>query len=174
MVANLVLSALRSWITSLPLAGSVAIWMLDATTTMALNALAFSILYRVLPKRPVRWKEAFRAALLVSLVWELGREFLCTFLIGMRYTTTYGAVGSFIALLLWFYWGVTLLFFGAEYLQVISLRTKKPLSMFDPENVDDRLEENVVIPIRRNRSPNVPRGEHRSSKNSNLRRHRAA
>jgi membrane protein len=41
-------------------------------------------------------------------------------LIGVRYTAAYGAIGSFIALLLWCYWGVSIIFFGAEYAQVLS------------------------------------------------------
>ncbi|MFO0384804.1 MAG: YhjD/YihY/BrkB family envelope integrity protein, partial [Pirellula sp.] len=47
---------------------------------------------------------------------------LGVFLIGMRYTTAYGAIGSFIALLLWCYYGICILFFGAEYVQVLEKR----------------------------------------------------
>lgn len=135
MAANVAISAIRSWMTNLELAGAIAIIVVDATTTMLLNTIAFGVLYRTLPKRKVSWMDAFRAGLLVAIVWEVGREFLFSFMIGTRYTT-YGAVGSFIALLLWFYWGVTILFFGAEYLQVITQRNKKPLTMFDPNKAD--------------------------------------
>jgi len=41
-------------------------------------------------------------------------------LIGVKYTAAYGAIGSFIALLLWCYWGVSIILFGAEYAQVLS------------------------------------------------------
>jgi hypothetical protein len=40
----------------------------------------------------------------------------------MRYTSAYGAIGSFIAILLWCYYGISILFFGAEYVQVLQLR----------------------------------------------------
>ena len=53
---------------------------------------------------------------------ELGRVVLGAFLIGMRYSSAYGAVGSFIAILLWCYYGISILFFGAEYVQVLQLR----------------------------------------------------
>jgi hypothetical protein len=43
-------------------------------------------------------------------------------LIGMRYTTAYGVIGSFIALLAWCYYGVSVILYGAEYIQVIQLR----------------------------------------------------
>ncbi|MEC8556296.1 MAG: YihY/virulence factor BrkB family protein [Planctomycetota bacterium] len=138
MVANLAISGIRAWMAEWYLAGTLILFVADTLTTILLNTVAFAVLYKCLPKKKVRWREAFRSALLVALTWELGRELLCSFLIGMRYTTTYGAVGSFIALLLWFYWGVNLLFFGAEYLQVLTQRSEQPFSMFDPNQAQDR------------------------------------
>ena len=123
------------------------ITVVDACTTMVLNSIAFALLYRTLPKRKVYWRDAFRSGLLVAVVWEVGREFLCSVLIGMRYTAAYGAIGSFIALLLWFYWGVTILFFGAEYLQVISRYRQKPYSMFRQASNDIDQNEQFEIEI---------------------------
>jgi membrane protein len=134
LVANVAIGTLRQWMTHLHLPGTIAISLVDATGTMLLNAAAFSVLYRWLPKKRVHWGDAFRGGLLVSFLWEIGRQFLSAFLIGMKYTTAYGAIGSFIALLLWFYWGVTILFFGAEYVKVLSRRHRKPLRYFTPSN----------------------------------------
>ena len=86
------------------------------------NGLLFALVYRWLPKRPVVWADALRGGLLADCIWELGREVLGVFLIGMRYTSAYGAIGSFIAILLWCYYGISILFFGAEYVQVLQLR----------------------------------------------------
>ncbi|MCY2984928.1 MAG: YihY/virulence factor BrkB family protein [Planctomycetota bacterium] len=86
------------------------------------NGLLFSLVYRWLPKKYVCWKDAFRGGLLAACIWELGRFVLGAFLIGMRYSSAYGAVGSFIAILLWCYYGISILFFGAEYVQVLQLR----------------------------------------------------
>jgi membrane protein len=130
LTANVALGAMREWMTSLSVVGTLLITLVDAAATLVLNSLIFATLYRWLPKRKVMWQDALRSGLLVALVWEVGRQFLSAFLIGMRYTTTYGAIGSFIAILLWFYWGVTILFFGAEYVQVLTQRHTPPLEMF--------------------------------------------
>ncbi|MEZ6137348.1 MAG: YihY/virulence factor BrkB family protein [Pirellulaceae bacterium] len=131
LCANVALGTVREWMTYLHVPGTIFVVLVDATATMIMNALAFGVLYRWLPKRPVQWSDAIRGGLLVSIIWELGRQVLSVFLIGMRYTSAYGVIGSFIALLLWFYWGVTILFFGAEYVQVLSRRHAKPLNMFN-------------------------------------------
>lgn len=133
LMANVAIGAVREWMTNLHVPGTVLVTLVDASATMLMNALAFGVLYRWLPKKRVLWSDAIRGGLLVSMIWEVGRQVLSVFLIGMRYTAAYGAIGSFIALLLWFYWGVTILFFGAEYVQVLSRRHVKPLKMFRPE-----------------------------------------
>ncbi|MCR9296266.1 MAG: YihY/virulence factor BrkB family protein [bacterium] len=125
MTANVALGILKQWMNHLDVPGTVLVTIIDATGTMMLNTLAFSAIYRVLPRRKVAWVDALRSGLLVAIIWEVAREFLFSFMIGMRYTTTYGAIGSFIALLLWFYWGVAIMFFGAEYLQVIEQRRRE-------------------------------------------------
>lgn len=86
------------------------------------NACLFTLVYRILPKRRVYWLDALRGGMLAALIWEMGREILGVFLIGMRYTSAYGAIGSFIAILLWCYYAISILFFGAEYVQAIETR----------------------------------------------------
>jgi len=99
--------------------------LFELCSTVVANGLLFSLVYRWLPKKFVCWSDAIRGGLLAACIWELGREILGVFLIGMRYSSAYGAVGSFIAILLWCYYGISILFFGAEYVQVLQLRRQR-------------------------------------------------
>ena len=92
--------------------------------TIATNALLIGLLYKVLPKRRIRWRHAMGGGLIVSLVWILGQRLLVRFLIGPGYTA-YGVVGSFIAVMIWVYY-VTLLSFSARSWWRPSPRKKKP------------------------------------------------
>jgi uncharacterized BrkB/YihY/UPF0761 family membrane protein len=94
-----------------------------------------------LPKRPVHWIDAFRGGLLAAIIWEVGRGLLGAVFIGMRYTSAYGAIGSFIALLLWCYYGISILFYGAEYVQVLEIRRAEKLAL----EAGDACETPVVI-----------------------------
>ncbi len=91
----------------------------DWTASLVLNTLAFTLLYRLLPKVKIRWREALAGAVLVAVGWEAGRHVLSNILIGTRYTNAYGTLGSFLAILLWLYYASHLLFLGAEFIQVI-------------------------------------------------------
>ncbi len=130
LATNVAIGTVEQWMAAHNIPGVSFVLLIDACATMLLNAVAFGMLYRWLPKRPVKWLDAFRGGLLVALIWEVGRQLLGAFLIRMTYTSAYGAAGSLIALLLWFYWGVTVIFFGAEYVQILSRRHVAPLRMF--------------------------------------------
>ena len=96
--------------------------------TAVTNALLFALIYKVLPKVAIRWREALAGGLLVALVWILGQRLLVTFLIGPGYTA-YGVVGSFIAVMIWVYYVSVILFLGAEFVEALSIvggRGKKP------------------------------------------------
>jgi membrane protein len=85
--------------------------------TLTLNAIMFTLLYRLLSKVRVRWREALRGGVVAALFWELGRQGLTWYLVQSSYGSAYGVIGSFIAVLLWCYYAVAVVFFGAEYIQ---------------------------------------------------------
>ena len=120
LLANVAVGFVHAWMARLHVPGAIAVTGVDACATLLLNATVFGMLYHRLPKRRIQWVDALRGGLLAALVWEAGRQLLGAVLIGVRYTTAYGAIGSFIAMLLWCYWGVSIIFFGAEYAQVLS------------------------------------------------------
>lgn len=120
LLVNMAVGIIGRWFHGTYVDGLVKLTTSHTVLTIVLNAMAFGVVFRFLPKRPIRWSVALRGGLLTSVLWEVGRQLLGTFLIGVKYTTAYGAIGSFIGLLLWFYWGVSLLLFGAEYVLVLS------------------------------------------------------
>ena len=98
---------------------SDSVWRLAKFgVSVFLNTLVFTAVYRWLSKIHVGWLHAARGGLLAAVTWELGRLLLAAFLIGGRYDA-YGVVGSLLAAMLWIYYASSVLFLGAEYVQVI-------------------------------------------------------
>lgn len=88
---------------------------------VAVNCVLFALLYRVLPRAAVRWREAFYGGLLAALLWEVARQVLAMVLALSRYNA-YGLVGSMILIMLWFYVGSSLLLLGAECVRVLQIQ----------------------------------------------------
>ncbi len=119
------------------LADQPTFWSLvQIAATMGLNILLFTAIYKVLPKAPIRWSEAARGAVLAAVLWEISRQLLALFL-GNAYGA-YGLVGSFIGILLWVYFVSAILFFAAEYVQIICAECD-PLRR--PKTVEDEIPE---------------------------------
>jgi len=116
--AGLTLEALRQF-SSQRFQVAEQVWRVaEATLGVILNTLVFTAIFRWLSKVPVEWLHAARGGLLSAVTWEVGRWVLAAFLIGGRYSA-YGVVGSVLAAMLWIYYANSVLFLGAEYVQVI-------------------------------------------------------
>lgn len=94
-------------------------WAAQLSVSAGLNFAVFTCIYRFLPKANVSWKAATAGGLWAALIWEIGRLILSAFVIGQKYSA-YGVLGAFLAIMLWAYYAMCVLFFGAELAQAVS------------------------------------------------------
>ena len=98
-------------------------WRLSwLVASLTLNGLVFMLVYRWLPKTSVRWSDALCGGLLAATGWEVGRQVLAAWVINPSSSVAYGVAGSLLAVLLWCYYAVTMLFLGAEFIQELVAR----------------------------------------------------
>jgi membrane protein len=95
---------------------------LQIAVTLTINAGIFTLLFRLLPKDPADWGNAFSGGLLTAAAWEIGRQLLAIFIARSQYASAYGVIGAFLAILLWCYYAVAIVLIGAEYIQIIRAR----------------------------------------------------
>jgi membrane protein len=111
--------ALSALAAKAPLGAEVA-WLWNVVrifAVMLLNGALFTLIYKLLPKVRVYWREAAQGAALAAVLWEISRQLLAL-LLGNTYGA-YGLVGSFVGVLLWVYFICAIIFFGAEYVRVV-------------------------------------------------------
>lgn len=116
---NLVLTGIRPFV--LQSTGGNTLWQLvPALMTVGLNCLLFTIIYKVLPKAPVRWRNAAAGGLLTAFTWQIGQRILESIVISNNYSA-YGVVGSFLAVMLWMYYASAIVLLGAEFVRVLDV-----------------------------------------------------
>jgi membrane protein len=93
---------------------------------IGLNILAFAVVYRYLPKARVSWKAAFAGGVLASTLWEVGRQVLAAYVVGDKLPTAYGLIGSFMAIMLWTYYAMIVVLFGASFTRVLNEPSAPP------------------------------------------------
>ena len=88
---------------------------LTYTLPFALAFLAVTGLYRFVPRRRPRWREAMIGALTFSLLWVAAKLLFVTYsAYASLYANLYGSLLEVILLLLWVYYSAALLLIGAE------------------------------------------------------------
>ncbi|MFO7746142.1 MAG: YihY/virulence factor BrkB family protein [Psychroflexus sp.] len=74
----------------------------------------FALMYKILPDAKVRWKDTWAGAIVTALLFIVGK-FLIGFYMGTNdLSSTYGAAGSLVILLVWIYYSVVIFLFGAQ------------------------------------------------------------
>ena len=83
---------------------------------MPVSIVTFILLYRIIPRNTVRWRDVWLGGLLAGLIWELARRLYAWYLSDIaRYNLIYGSVGAIIGFLLWAYLSAMILLIGAEF-----------------------------------------------------------
>ena len=85
---------------------------------------SFGIIFKILPR--VSWQIAWRAvwpgAFLTALLFAIGRALIALYISRASITSSFGAAGSLVTLLLWVYYSAQVFFLGAEFTQVYARR----------------------------------------------------
>ena len=93
-------------------------YALDLLISLVFITALFAMIYKFLPDVELRWGDVWIGAALTSLLFSIG-EFLIGFYLGhSSVTSSYGAAGSLITILLWVYYSSLIFFLGAEFTQV--------------------------------------------------------
>jgi membrane protein len=116
LVVSSILTGIGKYATNLP-AGTLGWQLLTLVVAFFLNVAVFALLFYAMPKPRMRWRDVLPAAIVTSVLWEVGKQLLSRFLGGNQYTAS-ATIGAFIALLAWIYYASMIIFFGAEFAQV--------------------------------------------------------
>jgi membrane protein len=119
MIASIVLSAVQRVMAPRFPEGIGMVWYMNLAVYVAMNFIAFTAIYKIVPRAKIRWREALHGGLLAALLWEAGRQALAAYLLRLNYPSAYGVIGSFLAIMLWAYYASMVILFGAEYVRVL-------------------------------------------------------
>lgn len=97
--------------------------------SFAVIAVLFGVIYKLLPRIKLSWRDVTIGALGTAAMFELGKFLIGLYIGNSGVANSFGAAGSTIAMLLWVYYSAQIFFLGAEFarqyaLQLGSLRDK--------------------------------------------------
>jgi len=91
---------------------------LDLAISFLLITVLFAMIYKFLPDVKIDWRDVWIGAALTSVLFTIGKFLIGLYLGHSGVSSTYGAAGSLITILLWVYYSSLIFFPGAELTQV--------------------------------------------------------
>jgi YihY family inner membrane protein len=89
--------------------------------TLAAEVLLFSLSYRYLAYRRLRWKSVILGALVAALSWETLKFLFGWYITRIdAYTAIYGSLGIIFLLMIWQFYSILIFFFGAHIAEELS------------------------------------------------------
>lgn len=85
-------------------------------------SLLFASIFKVLPDARIKWHDVIVGSVTTAILFMLGQSGIGYYLGKTRISSTYGAAGSVIIILLWVYYSAMILYFGAFFTHVYAIR----------------------------------------------------
>ncbi|MDQ2674481.1 MAG: YihY/virulence factor BrkB family protein [Chloroflexota bacterium] len=132
--------------------GATAVWLIGLLAPILLIFIAFWVIYKVVPNRPVRWGEVLPGAVLAALLWTVLRFGFTWYATSVAdYESAFGPLSTGITLLVFLYFASVVILLGAEFARASALDDELGLITA----ADPRL---LPVPTEPSPAPAAPRG----------------
>jgi membrane protein len=89
--------------------------IISVLITFVVITVLFGLIFKVLPDAKISWKDVRSGAIFTAILFMIGRLVIGIYIEKSGASSTYGAAGSLIIILLWIYYTAAILYFGAEF-----------------------------------------------------------
>lgn len=136
LVLSTVLSAINNYTGSYTAAAAPFWELVHFFVSIGLSTLLFAIVYKILPNAKIAWRDVWTGAAITAALFALGKFLIGLYLGHSGVSSTYGAAGALVVLLLWINYSAQIFFLGAEFTYVYAhLRgSRAPASVTAPES----------------------------------------
>jgi len=114
LVISTVLAAFSDYLDWILPGLATILHIVHMTFSFGFTTVLFAMIFKILPDNPVEWKEVWLGAAVAALLFTIGKHLISLYIGSSNIASTYGAAGALIIILVWVYYSVQILLFGAE------------------------------------------------------------
>ena len=122
LAVSAALTAFSNYLDTVFPSGKLILPMLNFVVSLALLAVLFAAIYKVLPDRHLQWRDVIIGAVVTAVLFTIGKSLIGWYIGSSAVASSYGAAGGLIVLLLWVYYSVQTFLLGAEFTKVYANR----------------------------------------------------
>ena len=122
LVLGAALSALGQWGGTMIAGSADMLQALNTVVAFGITTLLFATAYRILPRVRIAWSDVWMGAVVTAILFTLGKYLIGLYIGRAGVSSSFGAAGSFIIVLLWVYYSAQIFLLGAEFTWVFAHR----------------------------------------------------
>ena len=115
LVVSAALAATGDWLGGGDEAVTVLASALNFIASFAIFTLLFAMIYKIMPTAKISWHDVWMGSAVTALLFTVGKSLIGLYLAKSSVASGFGAAGSFVILVAWFYYSAQIFLFGAEY-----------------------------------------------------------
>jgi membrane protein len=120
LVVSASISVLGSWWNGFFAGWDAVLYALDFSISFAVTTLLFAMIYKIMPRARIAWRDVWVGAAVTSLLFGSGKFLIGLYLGKAGVASGFGAAGSLVVLLVWVYFATQIFLLGAEFTWVYS------------------------------------------------------
>lgn len=90
--------------------------------SLTLIAVLFAAIYKVLPDKPIAWRDVAVGAVVTAMLFTIGKSIIGFYIGSSNVASSYGAAGAFLIILLSVYYSAQIFLLGAEFTRAYAER----------------------------------------------------
>ena len=118
LVISAVVASLTNFIGAFFGGAEIVAHGIDLGVSFVITTILFAMIYKFLPDVRIEWRDVWIGAGLTAVLFTIGKFLIGLYLGRSGVSSTYGAAGSLITVLLWVYYSSLIFFLGAEFTRV--------------------------------------------------------
>jgi len=121
LLASAALAAVQRWFGRWIALGGLAS-AVDFVVSFGFITVAFAMIYKLVPRVRVEWRDVWIGAVVTSLLFTVGKMAIGLYIGRSAVASTFGAAASLVAMVVWVYWSAQIFLLGAEFTWVYARR----------------------------------------------------
>lgn len=122
LTVSAAVSAAGHWFAEFTPGWPVLVSVINQLISLAISALLFGVLYRVLPDVRLAWADVAAGALVTAILFALGQKVIGLYLGQSSLASPFGAAGTIAVILVWVYYSTLIVLLGAELTRAFASR----------------------------------------------------
>jgi len=122
LIASAALAMLENWWGALFGARALVASALNILLSYLIVTIMFAMIYKIMPRVRIAWRDVWTGAAITGILFTVGKYLIGLYIGKSGITSTFGAAGSLVVVLLWVYYSAQIFLLGAEFTWVYAHR----------------------------------------------------